>query len=450
MRPASEEAFERTSTVPGSTRAPPRPWLAITIVICGFIPLDYGFRLFDVRLGFARILLIALAPYIVFSYWRMTSSSQYRFLPSDFFFFVTGTWLVAAPTIVEGWPRGTVHGGMAAVEFTIAYVVTRTLPRNADEIYSIARVICICSAVCGALAIADTLSGQWVFRTIAGISDHLYSNSEDLWRFGLRRATGTFEHPIMLGSAMVFALVLARSLEWKSRTFTRIGCFVGLCVALSSAPFLAAAIALGLLFYGRISSSPHRWFVLGILGAIPLSLFIFIHPNPFGFIFSHLLLNPQTGYYRLLIWQYAGAEVLHFPVLGVGFSEPSGWARPEWLTQSVDSLWLNLALNFGIPGSILTALCFISTSWSPVRRSEANYTVIDAREQQLAESIGIVFFLMIFLGFTVHIWGICWLQLAFLAGLRANLGQLSASVVEAPPSIAPESDRDGADASMVH
>ena len=50
--------------------------------------------------------------------------------------------------------------------------------------------------------------------------------------------------------------------------------------------------------------------------------------------------------------------------------------------------------------------------------------MIDAREQQLAESIDVVFFLMIFLDFTVHVWGICWLQLAFLAGLQANLGRI--------------------------
>jgi len=40
--------------------------------------------------------------------------------------------------------------------------------------------------------------------------------------------------------------------------------------------------------------------------------------------------------------------------------------------------------------------------------------------------LGIIIFLIILAGFTVHFWGSTWILIALLVGLRAHLGELAA------------------------
>ena len=226
---------------------------------------------------------------------------------------------------------------------------------------------------------------------------------------------------------MVYALVLARVLQWKVRLLVNIGCVIGLLASLSSAPILGLALSVALISYAKFVRFRHRWLVLTILAAVPITLLFLVFPNPFGIIFRYLIFDPQTGYFRLLIWKYAGANVLSSPLFGIGLSMADSWPRPDGFPHSVDSLWLWGAMTFGIPGSILIAVSLISACVPSVRQNEAHSPLIGPREERTAEMLGIIFFVTIILGFTVHIWGVCWLLLGLLAGLRANLGQFSSA-----------------------
>jgi len=75
---------------------------------------------------------------------------------------------------------------------------------------------------------------------------------------------------------------------------------------------------------------------------------------------------------------------------------------------------------------VLMGLSLISASSRPVLVLPRRSRHIGERELRLAEGLGIVAFLTIFLGFTVHYWGICNLILSLLVGIRATLGQLAA------------------------
>jgi O-antigen ligase len=242
---------------------------------------------------------------------------------------------------------------------------------------------------------------------------------------GLYRAEGIFEHPILSGIAMCYALILAAGLRGPRRALCFLGCGTGLFLSLSSAPWLAMAIGLACLIYRRIARAiAHRWLLLAGAGACMIGAIFIVSKNPFGFIFSHMTLDAATGYFRLLIWEYAGWDLWQSPIFGIGLS--SDWLRPDWMPSSVDSLWLRAAMLYGIPGSALIGLSLVSASSRAVRISPRNAGWIGPREVRLAEALGIIAFLTVFLGFTVHYWGICSLILSLLIGLRATLGQLAA------------------------
>jgi hypothetical protein len=82
-------------------------------------------------------------------------------------------------------------------------------------------------------------------------------------------------------------------------------------------------------------------------------------------------------------------------------------------------------MMFGIPGSILIASSIVGACSLPVRRTNRNAGAIGEQDVKLAETLGIITFLTIFLGFTVHFWGSTWILIGLLAGLRAHLGQLA-------------------------
>jgi hypothetical protein len=420
--------------------AQPRPvstsrpsWLLTAVVVTAFLPEEFGFDPFGVRLGFSRLLLILAAPFVIVAFIRLISSERYRFVLSDLLMPITFIWIITSVSISEGVESGVIHGGAVAIDYVVGYLLMRTLPKGRDDIYALVRLICLCSALVGFLALADTITRSPIYHDLGtalfGLVNIKRSLAQNLGRFDLFRAMGTFEHPILLGIVMVFALVLARALTWNVRLIVSVGCIIGLVTSLSSAPLLGAVIGLGLVAYAKLFHFRHRWLVLSLFATVPFLMLFLFHPNPFGFLFGHFLLDEQTGYWRLLIWQYAGDDVLNSPIFGIGMSDK--WARPEWMPPSVDSLWLGAAMNFGIPGSILIALTLVSAYSLPVRRNEMNSSVIGVREERIAESMGIVIFLVLFFGFTVYIWGNCWLLLGLLSGLRASLGQLSGLSPEA-------------------
>jgi O-antigen ligase len=243
-------------------------------------------------------------------------------------------------------------------------------------------------------------------------------------RKGLLRAQSTQDHPILLGCMCCFGILLSVSVQTGlSRAVTIAGSMAGLFSALSSAPIGGTFLGLGLLAYRRLTPNfRYRWLLLELLLSLGLGAAHVISSDPFGFIFQHFTLDPQTGWYRLLIWQVAGALVLQHPWFGIGLDD---WQRASWMPSTVDSVWLRSAMEFGIVGSVLVAVVVIgacSRSIYPRRR-----IALSVEEQRLGLCLGIIAFLYVYLGFTVHFWGSTWILLGFFAGLRAHMGALAAN-----------------------
>jgi hypothetical protein len=402
------------------------------LVIAIFLPEAFSFSLFEFRLTVARLFSLLLVPVLLVGFAGLLTSRHYRFVLSDLLVPVTGLWMMLAPAVIDGLPTALKSGGILALEFIGPYLIIRCFIRSIDHVHRTVRLFCTVAAIVGPLGILDTIASYPVLHDeVARITGHVYVSAmivhdpADYYRLGLYRAEGAFEHPILFGVAMCYALILVGGLAGARRVLCFIGCGSGLFLSLSSAPWLATAIGVGCLIYRRIASPiGHRWLLLVGGGACMIGAIFIVSNNPFGFIFSHLTLDERTAYFRLLIWQYAGWDLWQSPIFGIGIL--TDWLRPDWMSDSVDSLWLRAAMIYGIPGSALMASSLVAASSRPVSVTPRNAGFIGQREMRLAEALGIVTFLTVLLGFTVYYWGICSLIVSLLVGIRATLGQLAA------------------------
>jgi hypothetical protein len=197
-----------------------------------------------------------------------------------------------------------------------------------------------------------------------------------------------------------------------------LACLLGVAATISSAPFLALLLGLGLLIYDRLFGRLEwQWSVLWIAGITLVTVFACVADNPLAFLIANFTLDPVTGYFRLLIWEWAAENIAGSPVIGVGMDD---WIRPPGMPPSIDSLWLVQAVRHGLPGSVLLG-CALVTPWvtlSPRRLVAADD---DAAAARVRCGVTVAIALAVFLGFTVHFWGLMWGFLGLLVGLRAAL-----------------------------
>ena len=415
---------------PGSAKA---PLLLTTLVFAIFIPDEFSFALFGLRLTVARLVLLVLAPCALIAYGRLVSSGRYRFVLSDLFMPLAGLWIIVAPSTVDGLSEAFVKGGVIALDFVVAYAAMRAIPQEGKGTAALVKILCAGLSISGCLSILDTLTGtpflhEWALSISGYRFDATMAGSlEDLFRFGLMRAGGPFAHPILLGTAMAYGLVFTYALRGTFRVLCSVGCAIGLIASFSSAPLLGLILAVALMIYGKLVKFRGRWLVILTVATGSFVLFVLLHPAPFGWLLGHFLLNAQTGNYRLLIWQYAGEGVLASPIVGMGLIDPYP-TRPAWMAQTVDSIWLMSAMQFGIPGSILIASSIVSACWAPAERGKQDDGFASVDQDRMAKCLSMNIFLTIFLGFTVHFWGTSWILLGLMAGLRASFSQFSTGV----------------------
>jgi hypothetical protein len=406
-----------------------RPLVAL-IVISIFVPEAFGFFLFDLRLTIARALLLVTMPALIFTFGELVAASRYRFVLSDLLFPIAMVWMIFSQSQIDGLESALKSGGASALEFGGAYLAARSLVRTAGQAQAAARLYCVCAAIAGLLGILDVALNDHVLRDglakLTGYRFYFERPEEPMmnYRLGFLRAEGPLEHPIIYGVVMCYALMLSRVLTGFEKMFCRIGCGIGLFISVSSAAWEAIVIGIGLTYYLRFARFPARWISLVVTIGLFFSVVFLTTVNPLGWIFNHFTLDASTGYFRLMIWDAAGADVMESPIFGIGTT--NDWFRPSWMPSSVDSLWLRSAMLCGIPGSLLIALALIGASVPAARRTARNAARVAARDIVLAETLDIITFLTIFIGFTVFYWGSAWVSLGLLAGLRAFLGQHAA------------------------
>jgi hypothetical protein len=402
--------------------------LLYALAVLVLLPDEVGFSIFGLRFTAARVLLILLAPYLSTRFFCALGTGRYRFVLADALVPITATWMTIALCEANGIEAALNHGGPVILEFVVGYAATRFLLMEHGEALSFVNFLCRIIAIVGVLGLLDTLAHRFVLHAIAGT---LFANPIALTiagvdeggdeRLGLLRAMSTLEHPILFGTTCAIGLLLATAIPLRARWLVILSCCLGTILALSSAPIQAIAMGFGLLIYNRVLKTVrYRWKALVILGTFGVVLIFQVLTDPLGFVFSHFVFDTQTAWFRTWIWTTGVAAVAQSPWFGLGWVIPQEYGIPG----TVDSIWLLWALTYGLPGSVLLGLSMLGAASLPTQGPGVCLTF---KEMKLGTIMGVLIFLIIFLGFTVDFFGSGWILIPMLVGIRAHLGELGHS-----------------------
>jgi hypothetical protein len=378
---------------------------------------------------------------------NQVSHGRQRIMASDLFVWATGLWMVTAQITRSGEVSWATESD--AFAFVGSYIVARSYissERALEKFISSFRIIAVLLV---ALSVLDPLSGQFFIINI--MSDIFHTANAQLHQifdspvrgdvhrslFGVTiiRATSTFAHPILYGTfcSVAAAIFLYSEQRLVPRLFYVAACLCGCILSVSSGPLLALMIAVSVYCYDYVLTRySMRWKVLwSSLAALVCALF-FLSNRPLGFLISHFTLDPATGYFRILIWQYALDYISMAPFTG---NPPSAWAANDILSDTIDSVWLVLALLYGLP-----TICFLllANLAACIRIGRGiDIRLLDLRMRRMRTAFSLVLAMFAFIGLTVHYWDAMWMFWGLCIGIRASIEEFGLARVHRPlpPSI---------------
>ena len=410
---------------PGARAASVSPLLRIVIVLI-FLPAELSFYLGSFRLTAIRLCLILLTPVLLFRFGLSLASGQRHLVSSDILVTLAAVWMIIAPTIVFDLGYALNHAAPLAIEFYGGYFCTRVLLSERGQALSFTNFLCHAIAIVALLGVPDALtSTPFIHHLISSLTKYVEPHSME-YRWGIFRSMGPIDHPILFGTVCAFGFLLATTSPIRAKAVTICACGFGVLLSMSSAPIQAAVMGLGLVAYDRMLAGYRgRWWLLVVIAALGVGALFTYSSSPMGFIFDHLLFDTASGWVRVYEWDLAGGFIGNSPWVGIAFQYAEMLEKiPDlWYSApSINSYWLNLALIYGLPCCMFVGLAVISVVCYPVSRAGANLT---KAESKLAITFGIVLFLVVFLGFTVDFWGMSWMFVPMLVGVRAHLGELA-------------------------
>lgn len=266
------------------------------------------------------------------------------------------------------------------------------------------------------MALFENQTDRRLVSEVVGILLPTYDDVDIPRRWGMERAQGTFEHPILFGVFCAGAVspaiyVWARNRGVVGKVMAALTMWVGTFTALSTGAYLAYGIQLILVFWDLATRKiRNRWRVLAG-GFIFLYILIDLLSNrsPVQVFISYLTFNTGSSYNRVLIWRYGTQSVENNPLLGIGFN---AWERAHWMSTSMDNFWLVVAVRYGLPALICMIWAFL---WILIRVGR-----VDLRGDPRLEAVRKAYLMGVaglFLSMcTVHLWNATYVYMVFLVG----------------------------------
>jgi hypothetical protein len=386
--------------------------LAVKLFMLGLI-IPWVVPLIGVNLPVYRIvLLLTLIPSLAL--WLRGKAGPIRAADIGVFFYCL--WIAVALIAAQGVVTAVQPSASFFIDGIGAYLLARCYIRTAEDFTNMVIFAVKLIAVLLPFALYEWLTGHVILLELFGKVFPTVEFASMPPRLGVFRVQGPFSHSILFGvfCGSIFALV--GSVDFPKRFMFGRGfaVFLVICstfLSMSSAPIAGVAFQAVLLLWckalGRFS---WQWKVLWAL-ALAAYLIIALGSNqtPVQFYISHFTFDRQTGWYRLLIWDYGSASVMNHPLFGIGMGD---WVRPAWMASTtVDNFWLLTAMRYGLP-----ALFLICISWLSIWVALARKRGLAPELQPYRRSYLICMATFVFVGSTVHFWAAIYTWFFFLAG----------------------------------
>jgi hypothetical protein len=367
----------------------------LVLFVLSVLPPSYFF-LGDQRLSLTRLLLIALfVPLLV----RLLVGQAGRLRPIDILMMLFMAWIALTLLFHHGLERLPL-AAITIVETFGAYLIGRTLVRNAEDFRLLFRVVFWAMVFLAPFVFVELLTDRNLLQEISRkFVPTLTKGISSYGRLGLNRVMAGFEHPILYGlfCAIAFTPILALH-RGSDLSRLALAVFVGFMTfaSLSSAPLLAVAIQIGLLAWAWVTGG--RWWLLtGIIVAMYVTVDMLSNRTPITILINYISFDPATAWARVLIWRFGSAEMWSHPVFGIGLGD---WARPSWLTASVDNFWLLNGMRHGVVGVALLIAAVGSGLWAVMQAPGLAGDLARLRRAYVFSLVALYFTLC-----TVHVWG---------------------------------------------
>lgn len=401
------------------------PIVPLVVVIYMFLlfPVETRPQVVGVSLPIFRIGLLLFVPFI---FARMVGART-RPILADWMIILSVAWGLISFCLIYGFGNGLVRGSGIVIDFAGAYVLGRLA---IDSPQALRRVLILISPgllFAGTIMMIESISGQLIYRPFfadlfggatfyeGGEAVGLMEFEEEI-RLGLARGYGPFAHPI-LGGVMLTSML---PLYWKSglRSWPK---WIGIAAAVmglfsvSSAAILTFALGVILIAadWGKRYVRGIGWpMVAAFVGAVCIAV-EGLSNRGIGGLIAQFTLNPQTAYYRLLIWEYGSQSVLNHPWIGIGYNP---WERPAWMSLSVDQHFLSLAMRNGIPFALLQLGAMLVTTIGTGMRA----AISGFRDREVFVGLNFTLILILFASLTVMLFGESNVLFMMLVGIAAS------------------------------
>ncbi|MFV0643254.1 MAG: O-antigen ligase family protein [Sphingomonadaceae bacterium] len=413
-----ERSYSLRSVKRPGHRQPGSGWFTLpvapaTILIYALLlPPELHIFIGPLRIGAYRLALIGLSPIIIMA----LLNGKSRLGMPDFLLMAVAFWMPLSFTINYTLPIGLEAGGSQSLDMLLAWLIGRTTIHKPDDLRRVLRQSMPGFVLAtGFLLIESVTHHLYVRQTLQNLLGGAGETGSELrmeYRAGLLRAYSVFIHPIHAGiiSASLLPLFALLFRDLKAR-------LAGIAMSVCGLFSLSSAAVVGMIFYLAlfacefIQRRTYRpvWPIVLAGGATILLMIQMISGNGvIPLIYRYLTFNPATGHFRMLIWEYAGAEALRNPWFGIGYEQ---YTRPIWMrANSVDAHYLSMAVKYGLVPSLLYLLLAISIVVLLALRVGAART-LSMRNAYFALTCSIAVTLVLM--FTVTFWGatLAWFNL---------------------------------------
>jgi hypothetical protein len=339
-----------------------------------------------------------------------------------------GLWMFIAMAANYDLFTGLESGGALGFDLITGYFLARISLRSPNAVRRLLLLGLPGLAIASATLALEAFTGKIIVRPIfsAIFGDLATSFGGGFIRYeerlGLRRAYGPFPHPI-LGGLQLSSFLALYALSGLPLAKRRLGILAGSSAffTLSSAAIIGLTLHIAFMTYERIQKRVGglSWATL-IYTTLTIATLIQLVSKGgiLSVVVRYLTLDAWTGYYRMLIWEYAGADVWRSPWFGIGFRS---FVRPDWMTSdSIDAHWLLTSIRFGLPCSLslglATILALVMLGGAAGRG--------DRETRSFYIGVAISLFVIGMLMFTVTLWGqtLAWFTILLGAAVGSARG----------------------------
>ena len=387
--------------------------VALKILILSFlVSREFTQTLGELALPMYRIVLIALFPYVVWILYRKARNIDWNVC--DLFALMLSIWPSISFGLNTGWISAIESGGSLGLDLLIPYFLVRATVYDYNGRKQFAMLLCLLTGVLVLTGLPEAFTGTHYIHHFATLMTGQTFEFAPEIRYGIWRAMGPTDHPIIFGTICASTLAMATILSTRRPVYmiAVVAAGVGSVISASTAPILVALVQAGMLSWNWLFRARWKWLLL-FSGVVFLYLLVDIAStrDPFRVMFTYLLLNPATGYARYEMWANAYAistQTLPGLLVGYGYDSTIYEAADSifiqtLMTKSVDSLWLTFLFRHGIIMVILLTLLLTCVFRRVLKLA---FSLDTRRDRRLMMGYFISAFAMTLISLTVHYWSL--------------------------------------------